>query len=679
MDDIEMDLNPSSIEMDEKIEQIICKLERRLINSLDYKSNDDEVFKALHCLKKFRNYGKYGDLTSAASYSGKYISNDDRAYLYECSAIATQELYYVKMLVDYYAYNDFEGLHNFPFQGVPEYETLHDFDNFIKWVNFGISINSHRFKYFMAEMLLDGYGNIEKDVEKARDLLIQLLENESPYENDSIYANSHYAYLLSEIERERGEIVNAFFYLLKYDTRYLKSIRLEVYESKYLILFEAIRIDCVYGDTDDDPDFFRESDFSDENFTYDYAYYQSLAKILKNGLEEQTKHIENHNEYLCELYSLNEDELTEEQYAQHISALKIEYKTCIEFITSVKDSFLIKYGDFKFEKIDDYVMAKEYVGVNSEVVIPGTVEGLVVKKLGNNLFYKKSVRKVQIPNSVEEIGKYCFSKSELESIELPSKVKKLSRCAFLECSNLTSVALNDGLKEVDDFCFSKCSQLAEMYFNQTIERLGNNCFEYCDKLEHVSFHPSSQLQIIDGYCFSFCYSLSEISIPGTVFYIGGSSFIGCVNLKRVSFTTETNNHKLTCGICKRAIESGNICESCSERNNIDSIVEKLNLSYKSNNLYIKESSFMMCENLTEITLPDNLVYLGDYAFQECKSLNKIYLRETLTYVGYRVFKDCENLTIYLESDYSPGNWSYRWHDDREIEYEINEKAYKKLK
>ena len=68
-----------------------------------------------------------------------------------------------------------------------------------------------------------------------------------------------------------------------------------------------------------------------------------------------------------------------------------------------------------------------------------------------------------------------------------------------------------------------------------------------------------------------------------------------------------------------------------------------NISFSPALKSIGEYSFGFCENLADITLPDNLTSIGDGAFIGCKSLKNIKLPEKTEFIGDDAFERCTSL------------------------------------
>ena len=58
--------------------------------------------------------------------------------------------------------------------------------------------------------------------------------------------------------------------------------------------------------------------------------------------------------------------------------------------------------------------------------------------------------------------------------------------------------------------------------------------------------------------------------------------------------------------------------------------------------------FKRFDDLTNITLPDNITSIGNYAFSDCNNLTSITIPNSVTSIGDWAFEDCDNLkTIYF--------------------------------
>lgn len=144
------------------------------------------------------------------------------------------------------------------------------------------------------------------------------------------------------------------------------------------------------------------------------------------------------------------------------------------------------------------------------------------------------LRKIKMPNALEEMGGYVFRdtawlnaqsdgyvtlgnvlyqyKGEMEAgtviDDFPSDIKYIASMAFSDQRNLVGITLPDGVKLI-----------------------GGSIFSHCENLERVRL-PSDLTEIPDS-TFSNCYKLLQIQIPDGVRTIGYSAFSNCQSLEEV--------------------------------------------------------------------------------------------------------------------------------------------------
>ena len=91
-------------------------------------------------------------------------------------------------------------------------------------------------------------------------------------------------------------------------------------------------------------------------------------------------------------------------------------------------------GDFEYtiDEETNTVTITRYIGTDTVVNIPETIEGMPVVELGRVSFwgYDIKLKSVNIPNTVETIGQYAFSENELTYINIPNSVTDIEMAAF---------------------------------------------------------------------------------------------------------------------------------------------------------------------------------------------------------------------------------------------------------
>ena len=101
-------------------------------------------------------------------------------------------------------------------------------------------------------------------------------------------------------------------------------------------------------------------------------------------------------------------------------------------------------GNYEYNELDDgTVEITGYIGSETNLNIPSTLNGKKVTKIGKDAFYRNNdIVKVTIPNTVTTIGisfQYCGS---LTSIEIPNSVTSISSNCFQDCSNLSEIKIH---------------------------------------------------------------------------------------------------------------------------------------------------------------------------------------------------------------------------------------------
>ncbi len=176
-----------------------------------------------------------------------------------------------------------------------------------------------------------------------------------------------------------------------------------------------------------------------------------------------------------------------------------------------------------------------YGELPAEVVLPDTLGGLPVTKIGNNAFNANStVKKVWMPDTVTEIGDKTFSGcTKLQNVQMPSGLQRIGQGAFENCSSLSNIALPDGLTTIQTWAFANCKRLTKIEIPGTISTMGEWSFSGCTGLNSLTFKEG--ITSIDNYVFFNCQRLTELSIPEGVKTIGIGAFSGCSGLAEVSF------------------------------------------------------------------------------------------------------------------------------------------------
>ncbi|MDE5667898.1 MAG: leucine-rich repeat domain-containing protein, partial [Clostridia bacterium] len=155
---------------------------------------------------------------------------------------------------------------------------------------------------------------------------------------------------------------------------------------------------------------------------------------------------------------------------------------------------------------------------------------------------------------------------------------------------------------------------------------------------------------IGGGAFRGCSWLTAITIPSNITSIGEYAFYGTRLESIVIPESVTQLGKRAFSRC--SIKSANIPSGITEipdylfencENNLTTVTLHDNITY------IGQNAFWACHNLTDFTLPAKVKYIGEQAFGSCTSLKNITIPDSVEFIGRDAFKN----TGYYQNE---SNW-----------------------
>ncbi len=324
----------------------------------------------------------------------------------------------------------------------------------------------------------------------------------------------------------------------------------------------------------------------------------------------------------------------------------------IGFLPTISVANAATYGDFTYEISNGEVTITEYVGDDTEVEIPSTIEGYPVTSIGYGAFYENGLTSITIPDSVTSIGEEAFYGCEsLTSVTIPDSVTSIGYSAFEGCSNLESITIPDSVTSIGWGAFYGTAYYNdEQNWQEEVLYIGNHLIAATEYISSDYFMKLNTLTIADE-AFCGCDSLTSITIPDSVTSIGEYAFMNCSNIQRVYITDIST-------WCKIDFEYDSIYENynsnpLSEGADLylnGNIVE--NLVIPTDISSINNRAFYGCESLTSVTIPDSVTSIGDRAFYGCNSLTSVKLGDSVTSIGDYAFSNCSNIEKVYITDVS---------------------------
>ncbi len=272
--------------------------------------------------------------------------------------------------------------------------------------------------------------------------------------------------------------------------------------------------------------------------------------------------------------------------------------------------------------------------------------------IGSNAFsYQRSLRTIDIPETVEYIGGGALSFTGLKTFTMKHAPKEMQYGVFSYCDSLEQAIIPDGMKVLPEYTFNACKNLKEIVLPHLMTTIAYNAFLNCTALESFTLpdslkvlegdalggctnlkeiHWNSVIESIGDYLFERCERLEEIALPATLSMIPNGCFRQCSSLRRVTIPTSVT----TIG--------SNAFQSCTA-------LEEINWDGGSINS-IADGTFKGCKSLKHMDIPESVTRIGANAF-EGSGLLSVVLGPNLERLGYESFKGCSSLEdVYLRTD-----------------------------
>jgi hypothetical protein len=109
---------------------------------------------------------------------------------------------------------------------------------------------------------------------------------------------------------------------------------------------------------------------------------------------------------------------------------------------------------FDFDKDEHTIVGFSCVAedLNFSIVIPGEIDGVIVKKIGRRAFADEKLKNVSFPSSMKIIRDGAFVNNELTRVVIPEGVTYIAKYAFAD-NNITSVVIPCGMNVLHSRAF----------------------------------------------------------------------------------------------------------------------------------------------------------------------------------------------------------------------------------
>lgn len=288
----------------------------------------------------------------------------------------------------------------------------------------------------------------------------------------------------------------------------------------------------------------------------------------------------------------------------------------------------------------------EYLGNETNVVVPYEIDGIKVLHIGEQLFWHKDIGDVIIPNTVTSIGSYAFAGCTFRNFIIPNSITYIDAYAFYECGFLMSIIIPDSVTSVDSHAFDGCRDLRSITIPNSVTEVGVNIFDDCGSLSEIIFKGSkSQWDSLgisknnaritcEGNLASEVYVENVAKDTMSLYYYGDEH----IKPSEEYFFDLTDTGELT---VREEFQGEFLNES------------QIVIPYEINDIKVKSlgyEAFFGRFTLTSIIMPNGITSIDACAFEYCEGLPTIIIPEGVTSIGYNAFSGCINLTSIIIPD-----------------------------
>ncbi len=291
-------------------------------------------------------------------------------------------------------------------------------------------------------------------------------------------------------------------------------------------------------------------------------------------------------------------------------------------------------------------------------------------------------------------GTITDANENITSLNIPGKIDnvsvvKIGYSAFNGCTSLTSINIPDSVTSIGGWAFDNCINLAKITISDYVTSIGEGAFYSTAYYEnntnwnegalYINNHLIKSYSYTDYYkvkegtvtiadaAFSsnYSYRLTGVTIPTSVTSIGRHVFQNCRNLTNINVDQDNMYYSSEDGVLFNKDKTsllvypdGNLKTSYIIPNSVifvgdsafDGCINLTSITIPDSVTSLGRDSFYYCTRLKSIIIPDSVTLIGDEAFRSCDDLTSITLPNSVTSIGQSAFWNCYNLTTVIISD-----------------------------
>lgn len=290
---------------------------------------------------------------------------------------------------------------------------------------------------------------------------------------------------------------------------------------------------------------------------------------------------------------------------------------------------------------------KKYLGSETEIDIPESIDGKDVVEIGSGVFKGKGITAITIPSSVTKIGMGAFAMNDIQSIELPEGIKEIDNMAFFK-NRLTSITIPSSLELIPSYCFKE-NAIQTLVIKDGVKEVSLQAFS---NNEIASLTIPASLESIRSKAFAN-NNLTDVTIPKTLVNLEDSAFEGNANLNLIDNRTSgdtgeggdtSSSEEVKWTVADFNIENTSIkgfSESGLAKFTKDQSIELPKTNEAGENITsVGERAFISEEDselkISAVVLPNSLTSIGSEAFRY-NNIERILFPDGLESIGRLAF------------------------------------------
>ena len=329
--------------------------------------------------------------------------------------------------------------------------------------------------------------------------------------------------------------------------------------------------------------------------------------------------------------------------------------------------------DFSYTVAEGAVTVQKYIGSETRVRVPASIEGCPVTAIGDGAFSGcGELTVLYLPDSVTRFGegvlvgcgKLYALRSPLSTEEGKGHLGYFYGAESYETNNMPDLRALDffelgGAPEaLQSFALYDCNDLVALRLPESVRTLEPYSLYRCESLKYLN---TQSLTVIESHAMDFCLGLETLTLPDSLQRIGLGAFESCHGLRRLTlpFVGESRESNRFLGYVFGAEQAGFSKGFYSMSLEWVTVTEGItsldayaffecatlrSVTLPKSVTEIGARAFSGCVKLREAVLPEHLASIGDHAFSGCAGLTEMNLGEGLTAIGVNAFLNCRALT-----------------------------------